>query len=207
MSNSNTATRAWEVNRASSTDPIRIRFVVIRIQNIDDCARGVSSRRGRWRRHSARVQVPPPASDRPIHRRSPPGRHVLAFVSPSACAEASLVIEIDGDSHAESDQTSYDTARSQWLEERGYRVIRFAAREVGDDLAGVVCPSRSSSRPFGGVHPEHCRRAQDAACRGARDAPGTPPGPCTRRGYGGRLTRGLTTSQSPPDGSAQMPHL
>ena len=86
-----------------------------------------------------RVQVPPPASDRPVHRRFPPGRHVLAFVSPSACAEASLVVEIDGDSHAPPDQADYEAARTRWLEERGYRVIRpAAAQQVEDDLAGVV---------------------------------------------------------------------
>ena len=199
MSNSNTATRAWEVNRASSTDPIRIRFVVIRIQNIYDCARGVSSRRGRWRRHSARSQDPPAASDRSVHRRFPPGRHGLPFVSPSVCAQAKLVIEIDGDSNAPVDQANYDAERTRWIEERGYRVIRFEARQVEEDLAGVVCPSRSLSRPFG--------FAQDEACRGARDAPGTPPGPCTRRGYGGRVKRGLTTDHSQPNGSAQMPRL
>jgi hypothetical protein len=118
------------------------------------------------------------------------------------CAEANLVIEIDGDSHAEPDQASYDTARTRWLEEHGYRLIRIEAREVGDDLEGVVCPSRSLARPFDGVHPEHCRRAQDAACRGARDAPGTPPGPCTRRGYAWRakLKRGGILDRQAGDG-------
>jgi 5-methyltetrahydrofolate--homocysteine methyltransferase len=59
-------------------------------------------------------------------------------VSPSACAEANLVDEIDGDSHAQPDQAEYDTARTRWLEEHGYRVIRFTAEQVEEDLAGVV---------------------------------------------------------------------
>ena len=59
-------------------------------------------------------------------------------MSPSACAEAKLVIEIDGDSHGPEDQAAYDVARTRWLEERGYRVIRFAAEQVEEDLAGVV---------------------------------------------------------------------
>jgi len=92
------------------------------------------------------------------------------------------VIEIDGDSHADPDQAKYDTARTSWFEEPGYRMIRLAAGEVEEDLAGVVCPSRSSSRSFG--------FAQDEASRGARDAPGKPPGLCTRRGCGRRARRG-----------------
>jgi len=69
------------------------------------------------------------------------GRHVHCLVAPSACAEANLVIEIDGDSHVPPDQASYDTARSQWLEERGYRVFRFSAQQVEDDLPEVVSPT------------------------------------------------------------------
>jgi len=54
------------------------------------------------------------------------------------CAEANLVIEIDGDSHVPEDQAAYDAERTRWLEERGYRVIRFTAGQVEEDLAGVV---------------------------------------------------------------------
>ena len=69
-----------------------------------------------------------------IRRQHPIGRFIVDF----HCAEAKLVIEIDGDSHVPPDQTDYDTERTRWLEERGYRVIRFAAQQVEDDLAGVV---------------------------------------------------------------------
>jgi len=60
------------------------------------------------------------------------------FIADFYCAEARLVIEIDGDSRGEPDQASYDTARIRWLEERGYRVIRFTAGHVEEDLARVV---------------------------------------------------------------------
>ncbi|MCJ7706041.1 MAG: endonuclease domain-containing protein, partial [Anaerolineales bacterium] len=52
--------------------------------------------------------------------------------------EPMLVIEIDGDVHADADQADYDEARTGWLEERGYRVLRFQAREVDKDLRAVV---------------------------------------------------------------------
>jgi very-short-patch-repair endonuclease len=55
-----------------------------------------------------------------------------------------LVIEIDGDVHADPDQAEYDEARTGWLEERGYRVLRFQAREVENDLEAVLRTSREA---------------------------------------------------------------
>jgi very-short-patch-repair endonuclease len=69
-----------------------------------------------------------------IRRQHPIGRFIADFY----CAEAMLVIEIDGDVHAHPDQAKYDAARTEWLEERGYRVLRFQAREVDKDLRAVV---------------------------------------------------------------------
>jgi len=68
-------------------------------------------------------------------------------VSPSACAEANLVIEIDGDSHGPPDQVDYDAARTKWLEERGYRVIRFTAGQVVNDA--LQSTRSASERRFG----------------------------------------------------------
>jgi very-short-patch-repair endonuclease len=73
----------------------------------------------------------------------------LPFVSPNPCAEARLVIEIDGDTHAAPDQGAYDSARTKWLEERGYKVIRFQAGEVDRSIEAVLeairraCEARS----------------------------------------------------------------
>jgi len=80
----------------------------------------------------------------------------LPFVSPNPCAEARLAIEIDGDTHEAPDQAAYDAARTAWLKERGHAVIRFDAREVGRNLAGVVeairaaCEARARSPSPGG---------------------------------------------------------
>jgi len=41
------------------------------------------------------------------------------------CAKARLVIEVDGDSHADPKQAGYDAERTEWLnEQKHYRVIR-----------------------------------------------------------------------------------
>jgi len=55
---------------------------------------------------------------------------IWRFIADFYCAEAKLVIEIDGDSHAEPDQQEYDKARTEWLEERGYKVIRIMNEDV-----------------------------------------------------------------------------
>jgi very-short-patch-repair endonuclease len=70
-----------------------------------------------------------------IRRQHPIGRFIADFY----CAEAKLVIEIDGDVHAQLSQEEHDRARDAWLAERGYAVIRFPARQVEQDLAGVLC--------------------------------------------------------------------
>jgi len=63
---------------------------------------------------------------------------IRRFIVDFFCAEARLAIETDGDTHAARDQVTHDSARTAWLEERGYEVIRFEAGEVGRNLAGVL---------------------------------------------------------------------
>ncbi len=46
----------------------------------------------------------------------------------SAAKQCARSIEVDGDSHAE--QLEYDQARTTYLNELGYTVIRFTNREV-----------------------------------------------------------------------------
>ena len=59
-----------------------------------------------------------------IRRQHPIDRFIIDFY----CDEAKLCIEVDGDSHAE--QIEYDQARTAYLNELGYAVIRFTNREV-----------------------------------------------------------------------------
>ena len=47
-----------------------------------------------------------------------------------------LVIELDGDTHA--GRESYDTQRTQFLEEQGYRVVRFMNTDVIQNIEGVL---------------------------------------------------------------------
>ena len=67
-----------------------------------------------------------------IRRQHPIDKFIIDFY----CAEAKLCIEVDGDSHAE--QVEYDEARTTYLNELGYMVIRFTNREVFAHCAAVL---------------------------------------------------------------------
>ena len=67
-----------------------------------------------------------------FRRQHPIGMFIVDFY----CASRRLIVEIDGDSHAA--QVEYDAVRTQWLVERGYRVVRFANRDIQRNLSGVL---------------------------------------------------------------------
>jgi very-short-patch-repair endonuclease len=67
-----------------------------------------------------------------FRRQHPIGRFVVDFY----CAQAHLVVEIDGDVHAI--QEEYDANRTEWLEEQGYRVTRFTNDQIFHELDAVL---------------------------------------------------------------------
>jgi very-short-patch-repair endonuclease len=64
-------------------------------------------------------------------RQKPIGDYIVDFY----CAELRLVIEIDGDSHAE--QLDYDAQRTRFLNSHSLQVIRYANRDVLHELPGL----------------------------------------------------------------------
>jgi very-short-patch-repair endonuclease len=66
-----------------------------------------------------------------FRRQHPMGPYVVDFF----CADAKLVIEVDGGQHADS---KTDDARTRWLEARGYRVIRFWNNDVLANTEGAL---------------------------------------------------------------------
>ena len=57
------------------------------------------------------------------------------FIADFLCRSQRLVIEIDGGQHCES---TSDAARTRFIENQGYRVIRFWNNEVMGNLEGVI---------------------------------------------------------------------
>ncbi len=67
-----------------------------------------------------------------FRRQHPIGNYIVDF----CCIEARLVIELDGDSHAE--QEEYDRKRTQELVAQGYHEMRFTNRDVLHNIVGVL---------------------------------------------------------------------
>lgn len=60
------------------------------------------------------------------------------FIIDFYCAEAKLCIEIDGGSHFETKQAEYDAIRTGFLEQLGYKLIRFTNDDVRYNIHAVV---------------------------------------------------------------------
>lgn len=67
-----------------------------------------------------------------FRRQHPVGDYILDFI----CLDARLVIELDGGQHLES--SKYDQNRTLWLEQQGFRVLRFWNNEVMNNLDAVL---------------------------------------------------------------------
>ncbi|MEG3122742.1 endonuclease domain-containing protein [Sphingomonas sp. GB1N7] len=80
-----------------------------------------------WRAISARK-----VSGVRFNRQVPIGPFICDFVSRSA----GLIIEVDGGQHAAT--TEQNAARTRYLENEGYRVIRFWNDDVTKNLEGVI---------------------------------------------------------------------
>ena len=71
------------------------------------------------------------------------GQYIVDFVS----LEKALVIEVDGGYHSEPHQIADDQERQRWLEQHGFRVIRFTNEEVVFNIKSTINLIRSYLRP------------------------------------------------------------
>lgn len=78
-----------------------------------------------------------------FRRQHPLDRFILDFF----CVEKQLAVELDGAVHAQPDRTSHDEERTEWLNSRGIRVLRFKNEEIEDDLDGVLRKIVEASSP------------------------------------------------------------
>ena len=103
-----------------------------------------------------------------FRRQHPIGPYVVDFY----CPDLRVVIELDGDSHA--DQAAYDDERTAWLEGAGCTVLRFSNRQALNEVEGVrkviaeVCGVDLSvggkgEEPYLHLSPAAGERAWDAA--------------------------------------------
>ena len=69
-----------------------------------------------------------------FRRQVPIGNYIADF-----CAQGfRLIIEVDGEQHAQNAARVYDAKRDQFLRDAGYRVLRFSTRDVNFELQSVL---------------------------------------------------------------------
>ena len=66
-------------------------------------------------------------------RQVPIGNYIVDFV----CEEKKLIIELDGGQHNQPEEQEYDKMRTEFLNSKGYRVVRFWNNDINSNLAGV----------------------------------------------------------------------
>lgn len=62
------------------------------------------------------------------------GNYIVDF----ACIERLLIIELDGGQHAEDQAVQYDKRRTAYLQQRGWRVVRFWNNQVMAEFDAVM---------------------------------------------------------------------
>ena len=67
-----------------------------------------------------------------FRRQAPIGPYIADFLA----VDALLIIELDGGQH--SARTDYDEKRTAWLEQQGYRVLRFWNNDILANTEGVI---------------------------------------------------------------------
>lgn len=66
-------------------------------------------------------------------------QHIVGvFIADFICLEKKLILEIDGGYHSLPEQQISDQERTEWLEQRGYRILRFSNEEVLMDTNNVL---------------------------------------------------------------------
>ena len=115
-----------------------------------------------------------------FRRQQPIGPYIADF----ACLTEKLLIELDGGQHAE--QTASDNRRDRFLQEKGYRVLRFWNHEVFENCFGVL-ESIYAALPH---HPPLEGGSKDGSLSGRGSPPPPQPAPS-----------GLASATPPPGGS------
>ncbi len=69
-----------------------------------------------------------------FRRQHPIGDYIADFV----CLSKKTVIEVDGSYHNSNEQQQNDQIRTDYLQTRGFRVIRFENEEVNSNIKGVI---------------------------------------------------------------------
>jgi len=66
-------------------------------------------------------------------------QHIIGdYIADFSCLPLRLIIELDGGYHELPTQQVNDEERTKWLENKGFKVIRFSNEEVLGDIEGTI---------------------------------------------------------------------
>ena len=69
-----------------------------------------------------------------FRRQHPVAPYILDF----ACVKFRLAIEVDGETHASVEERAYDEKRTNYLEAKGWTVIRFSNHQIYNQMNDVI---------------------------------------------------------------------
>jgi len=78
-----------------------------------------------------------------FRRQAPVGRYFPDFV----CHRSKLIVELDGSQHADGAAVVYDAQRTDYLNSRGYCVLRFWNCDVLENCDGVIEIIAAAAKP------------------------------------------------------------
>jgi very-short-patch-repair endonuclease len=64
-------------------------------------------------------------------------RIIGEYIADFFCSKAKLIIEIDGSQHYEEKGLEYDIVRTQYIENLGFKVLRFTNLDIKQNFEGV----------------------------------------------------------------------
>ncbi|MCR4583932.1 MAG: endonuclease domain-containing protein [Prevotella sp.] len=66
-------------------------------------------------------------------------QHIIGdYIADFVCIPQRLIVELDGGYHQLAQQQMNDEQRTQWLSDRGYRVVRFTNEELFSNINRVL---------------------------------------------------------------------
>ncbi len=88
------------------------------------------------------------------------------FIVDFFCAEARLIVEVDGETHIDPDAQAYDARRTALIEAEGYRVRRFWNNDVMQNIEGVLATIEEAARAPAPHPPTAARRVPPSPLQG-----------------------------------------
>ena len=69
-----------------------------------------------------------------FRRQAAIGEYIVDFL----CLSKKIIIELDGGQHNQDTNIKYDNMRTKYLEENGYKLIRFWNNDIWYNIEGVI---------------------------------------------------------------------